>query len=385
MSPMIRFTVYAVFFAITGSINFYVFIRGLQSLAQGSGWRLAYIVLYWTIAVSFFAGRTLENYHPSFLSDLLVWVGSFWFAALLYFLLAVVLLDILRLIHHFLPFFPAAITENYPFAKRVIASGLACVVGLALLAGHINSLIPRVTTLNLTIGKQAGSLKKLNIAAVSDIHLGTIVGRSRLARIVDTINGLNPDVVLLPGDIVDEDLTSIRKNSVGDPLRHIRSRFGVYAATGNHEYIGGVEEACGYLTAHGITLLRDKVIRVADAFYLVGREDLSANRFEGKERKKLSELMKDVDNGYAVVLMDHQPFRLEEAAECGVDLQISGHTHYGQLWPLNYIVRSIYELAWGYKKKGGTHYYVSNGAGTWGPPVRIGNRPEIVNIKLEFE
>jgi predicted MPP superfamily phosphohydrolase len=99
----------------------------------------------------------------------------------------------------------------------------------------------------------------------------------------------------------------------------------------------------------------------------------------------LPELMALVDKKYPVILMDHQPFGLNEAVAESVDFQISGHTHYGQIWPLNYIVDRIYELAWGYKKIAGTHFYVSNGVGTWGPPVRVGNRPEIVNIRLNFQ
>ena len=175
------------------------------------------------------------------------------------------------------------------------------------------------------------------------------------------------------------------KNNIGEPLRTIRSRFGVYAATGNHEYIGGIEKAAAFLTGHDVILLRDRAVKVAGTFYLIGREDLSANRFGGQKRKNLSELMKDVDKSYAVIMMDHQPFRLKEAAECGVDLQLSGHTHNGQIWPINYIIRLVYELPWGYRENGDTHYYVSNGVGTWGPPVRIGNRPEIVNILIDFE
>ncbi|MBN2318480.1 MAG: metallophosphoesterase [Acidobacteria bacterium] len=375
----------AVFLGIFGGISFYVFIRGLQSIQKGSRLRIPYIVLYWIIAVSFFAGRILENYHTSFLINLLSWVGSLWIAALLYFFIAVVLLDILRLINHFVPFFPAAITQNYPLVKRTVFCGITGLVGLLILAGHINSIYPRVTELNLAVDKKAGNLEKLNIVMASDIHLGTIIGRSRLARIVDKINSLDPDLVLLPGDIVDSELTSIKRNSLGQPLKDIRARFGVYAVTGNHEYIGGIEETSAYLTDHNITLLRDQAIKVADAVYLVGREDLSANRFGNISRKNLTELMQGVDKRYAVILMDHQPFGLEEAASNGVDLQLSGHTHYGQLWPINYIVRSVYELPWGYMKKGDTHYYVSNGVGTWGPPVRIGNRPEIVHIQLEFE
>jgi len=383
MIPFVLFL--AVFLAIFGSINAYVFIRGLQSIPKNSRFRPTYIVLFWIVAASFFAGRILEYFSSSLMIQLLIWVGSFWIAALLYFFIAVVLLDILRLTHHFLPFFPKAITADYTRAKRIFFRGVAALVGLLLLVGYINSIYPRVRTLNLTIEKKAGDLEKLNIVAASDIHLGTIIGRRRLGRIVDKINSLNPDLILLPGDIVDSELTSIKRNSLGEPLKALRARFGVYAATGNHEYIGGIEETTAYLETHDITLLRDQAVKVADAVYLVGREDLSANRPVNIRRKNLMELMRDVDTNCAVVLMDHQPFGLEEAAANGVDLQLSGHTHYGQLWPINYIVQAVYELPWGYMKKQDTHYYVSNGAGTWGPPVRIGNRPEIVQIQIEFE
>jgi len=94
--------------------------------------------------------------------------------------------------------------------------------------------------------------------------------------------------------------------------------------------------------------------------------------------------MKNVDKSKPIVLMDHQPFQLEEAKQAGIDLQLSGHTHHGQIWPLNYITRAIYSISWGYKNDGSTNYYISSGVGTWGPPVRIGNHPEIVNIVLEF-
>ena len=270
-------------------------------------------------------------------------------------------------------------------AKYITSACVTGLVGLILLAGHINSLMPRVRKLDLSVAKQAGTMKTLNIVAASDIHLGTIVGRSRLDQIVDTINSLNPDLVLLPGDIVDEDLAPVVKQNLGESLRRIRAPLGIYAITGNHEYIGGVKEACAYLTDHNIVMLRDQSIKIADSFYLVGREDRSVGRFNGHLRKALPELMAAVDKKYPVILMDHQPFGLNEAVAESVDLQISGHTHYGQIWPLNYIVEMIYELAWGYRKITGTHFYVSNGVGTWGPPVRVGNRPEIVNIRLNFQ
>jgi predicted MPP superfamily phosphohydrolase len=300
-------------------------------------------------------------------------------------LLAVICLDILRLANHFLPFFPSAVTDNYMRAKWITSAGVLGLVSLILLGGYINSLIPRARVLNIPISKKTGNLKHLNIVAATDIHLGTIVGRHRMDTIAKKINSLNPDLVLLPGDIVDEDLTSVFKKNPGEALRQIESRFGVYAVTGNHEHIAGVDKACGYLENHGVTVLRDESIKIADSFYIVGREDLASNQFGGVQRKTLSELMAAVDRSYPIILMDHQPSNLAEASREGIDLQLSGHTHNGQFWPANHIVNAIFELAWGYRKIADTHFYVSNGVGTWGPPVRIGNRPEIVNLRLSFE
>lgn len=384
--PISRFVIFvSVFFLVMGLVSLYIYIRGLQAIPSDSRFRVVYTIAFWTIAASFLGGRLLESIWRSPLSDVLVWTGSFWIAAMLYFFLAALLFDVARVVNHFLPFYPPAVTNDYSRAKLIAAGSVVAVVALLLLVGHVNALFPRVRTLDLTVTGKASAMKELRIVAASDIHLGSIVGRSRVNRIVGMINSLEPDVVLLPGDIVDEDLAPVISRNLGEALRNIESRFGVYAATGNHEYIGGVERASAYLTDHNIIMLRDRSVKVNDSFFLVGREDRSLGRFNGGRRKDLSELMKEVDCKLPVILMDHQPFGLAQAAKYGIDLQLSGHTHYGQLWPVNYIVERVYEVAWGYRKIDGTHYYVSNGAGTWGPPVRVGNRPEIVQIRLRFE
>jgi predicted MPP superfamily phosphohydrolase len=203
-------------------------------------------------------------------------------------------------------------------------------------------------------------------------------------NVSEKINNLNPDVILIAGDIIDEDLGPVIKYNVGEHLHRLKAKYGVFAVTGNHEYIGGAEPAVEYLEKLGINVIRDKSIKIDNSFYVVGREDSSSARFEGKKRKELSEIMKDVDKAFPIIMMDHQPFNLKQARINGVDLQLSGHTHNGQLWPFNFIVDKVYELAWGYKVIGNTHYYVSCGVGGWGPPVRTGSRPEIINIKLNF-
>jgi predicted MPP superfamily phosphohydrolase len=152
--------------------------------------------------------------------------------------------------------------------------------------------------------------------------------------------------------------------------------------TGNHEYIGGADEACRYLEEHGIRVLRDSVVTLPDGLQIVGREDRAMRQFAGRARKSLNDLLSGLDSSKPVLMMDHQPFQLEEVSRAGVDVQLSGHTHHGQIWPLNYITGAMYEISRGYRRIGRTHFYVSSGAGTWGPPVRLGNTPEIVLLTL---
>ena len=374
---------FAVFFFIYGLVNFYIFLRGWEAIPPGSPLRIPYVALFLFLALAFIAGRFLERAWLSPVSAVLVWVGSFWLAAMLYFLLAVVLLDLLRLVNHFIPFFPSFVTGDYAGSRLVTGWAVTSLVFVTLVGGHLNALFPRIREIDITVRKKsAGKGAAIRIVAASDIHLGTIIGRRRLRSIVDRINSLEPDVVLLPGDIVDEDLAPVIRENLGETLRSIRSKQGVFAVTGNHEYIGGAKAACAYLADHGITMIRDSVVRLEGGMSIVGREDRSSAGFGGGKRRTLESLMADVDTTYPVVLMDHQPFRLDEAAGKGIDLQLSGHTHHGQLWPLNRITGAVYEVSWGEAVKGETHFYVSSGVGTWGPPVRTGNRPEIVLVRL---
>jgi predicted MPP superfamily phosphohydrolase len=365
-------------------INYYLYIRGSQALSLPPALKTVYLVVYLAIALSFIAGRFLERYGVVSLGIPLNWIGSFWFGAMTYFFFIVVTVDFLRVINLWVHFFPSYITENPVIAKRemflVVVAGVATLMAV----GYVNALNIRLRTLDITIPKTVPDRKSLNIVMASDIHLGVIVGKKRFERMVDKINALKPDLVLFAGDILDEDVAPVLRANLGDALKNIHAPLGIYGCTGNHEYIGGVEKACAYLTEHGIQMLRDSSVLVDSAFYVVGREDYSAQRFAHVKRKELAELMRSVDKKYPVILMDHQPYHLDAAVAAGVDLQLSGHTHHGQFWPINLITDRIYELSYGYKKKGATNFYVSSGVGTWGPPIRLVAWPEIVNIRLKF-
>lgn len=373
---------FGIVFTVYGLINYYILRRALSVIPE---YYKAFFITCFLIAVlSFFAGRFIERYSVNFLSEVLIWIGSFWIAFMFYFLLCLLVIDLLRLINYIIPFFPSLITKNSVKTKNIVALIVFILTIVSVVGGFINTKMIITKTYKIKIHKDAGNLKSLNIAMASDLHLGSINGPVFLNKVVAEINKLNPDIVLLAGDIIDEDLASVIKFNVGEELIQLKSKYGTYAITGNHEYIGGVEEACKYLSAHNVNVLRDTKLKIDDSFYLIGREDRSIRQFAGEQRKDLKDLMMDVNKSFPIILMDHQPFGLSDAVDNGVDLQFSGHTHYGQLWPLNYIIEKIYDLAWGYRINGNTRYYVSCGVGGWGPPVRTGSRPEIINFKLNF-
>ncbi|HVP07763.1 MAG TPA: metallophosphoesterase, partial [Candidatus Acidoferrum sp.] len=356
-----------------------------QAVPVHTIYRPIYLIVFLFVSLSFIGGRVLERYWPDGVINALVWVGSCWLGAMLYFFLIIFFLDLIRLSNAIVHWYPAFITNDYPKAKQIAALISVGIVFVILVAARINAMNPRLHTVELTVPKVVEGPKTLNIAVASDIHLGAIIGRERLANIIRLIQSVHPDVVILAGDIVDEDIGQLIRENQGEMLREIKAPLGVYGITGNHEYFAGVEKACEYLTAHGITMLRDSVVKLNGSVYLVGREDRSA-RYRGTHgRKPLGELMAQVDKRLPIILLDHQPFDLEQADSNGADIQISGHTHNGQLWPLNYITERVYEVSKGYKKVGNTQVYVSTGAGTWGPPMRTGNRPEVVNIRVTFQ
>lgn len=369
---------FSVFLTLYGLVNYYIFIRGYQALEAVASIRPVYVIFFIVVAASYIVGKFVERKKVSLFTDILIWIGSFWFAFILYFFLALLAIDFLRWANNFIG--DAGIhPKDYP-AFKLWVFGFVNIATFGLIAyGYAHAKNITVKTFDIVIDKPNAVVRELNIVMASDIHLGTLIGRKPTKKIVDTINSLKPDIILLPGDIIDSEVEPVIKQDLGKVLKELRATYGIFGVTGNHEYIGGVQHAVEYVRAHDVDLLRDEIREVAGVT-IVGREDRSA----GKNRKPLSEVLQHVDHAKAIIMMDHQPSHLQEPIEHGVDLQVSGHTHRGQLWPLNYITRAVYELDWGYRLKGKLHIYVSSGAGTWGPPVKIGNDAEVVQFRIGF-
>ncbi len=371
-----------VIFVVYCGANYFVFIRGLQSIPQIAWFRYSYITVFIFLSSSYLISKALE--HTSFIGfhHLFYWVGSFWFAALLYFLMSVIIVDSLKISNLAFNFLPAKDSLPYLQLKIYSFAGIVIIVSLILTYGYWNARHPRVKRLEISVEKNMGTRKSLTIAMVSDIHLGTLLGKQRVNEMVEQINVLKPDIVLFAGDILDEVQTPIFRNNVGEPLKNLIAPLGVYGITGNHEYIGGINQSVNYLESLNIKLVRDTVLLVDNCFYLAGRNDKDQIRFTRKPRKPLNEILAGINSQLPIILLDHQPYKLTEAEENGVDLQLSGHTHHGQFWPIKLITLKIFEVSWGYIRKSNTNIYVSCGYGYWGPPIRIGNTPEIVLITL---
>lgn len=255
---------------------------------------------------------------------------------------------------------------------------------LLITGGFINALIPTVTNYEITINKSAGDIKNLRIAAVSDIHLGSIIRNRSLKKLSEMLTDIKPDIIFLLGDIVDGEIGPVIRGDLLKYFQYPKCADGLFAITGNHEFIGGASRTIPYIESKGIRILKDEVVTLNGEIQLIGRIDKDSRSFYGKERKSLEELIKLTDTTKPVILLDHQPFKLDESEKYGIDLQLSGHTHNGQMWPLNHITRMIFELSYGYLKKGNTQIIVSSGFGIWGPRVRSGSRSEVLLINVRF-
>jgi hypothetical protein len=378
-------TSFLIFFSIVMLIyfssNYYLFHRGLQALSFSQSIKRWYIPVFWIVASLFVVGNFMERMYSSSLSEWVYRIGSFWLAMMLYLGLSVILIDLVRILNYFFHFLPP-FTPIMKFRLGLIVFGLASFI---VFAGHINALWINVRQIPLTIPKKVNGPSEVKILMASDLHLGALIGERREKRLLEIVQEQKPDMVLLCGDLVDGEIAPVLRKNLGRHIQEIQTPLGVYAISGNHEYIGGIDKTLPYLQSINIRVLMDEVVTLPNGIQLVGRIDYAGRGFTGNGRKELKKLLDSVDSSKPVIVMNHQPYHLEEAASEQVDLHLSGHTHHGQLWPANFLTKAIFELSWGYLKKGETHFYVSSGFGSWGPSVRVGNRPEVVVFTLKFE
>ncbi len=306
-----------------------------------------------------------------------------------YIFLLILGLHILLLINRLIRTVPDNILKNKTLVLATIFFTIVCGVSILAIGTHINN-NPVISKYYITIPKKSSTLNSLKIISVSDIHLKNITSRVFLKKLVDKVCSEKPDIIFLPGDIVETygNTNEAKLNEFIEILKDIKSNNGIFAVRGNHDLPGrNVADKIDFNKRLGITMMSDSLIELEDKIYIIGL------KYRGNNVKRpIDSLIKFRTKDLPVILLDHAPYCLGETSRNNIDIQLSGHTHNGQIWPLNYVTDAEYDVAWGYKKSNNTHLFVSCGVQDaimpgyqdLSIPVRTGSVSEIMEINIEF-
>lgn len=330
-----------------------------------SAWIKSLIILVGVLSfvMLFLNFRRMFDGMPLSVARMAYEVGTSSIFVLLYLVMIFLLLDLGRLVH--------LVPKAFLYHNGYTAIGIFVLVFGLFLYGNLHYYNKVRVPLELKSPKPLS--REYKIVMASDLHIGYHNPRKELARWVDMMNAENPDFILIAGDIIDGSMRPILEERMAEEFHRLKAP--VYACLGNHEFYTGVPEAQQFYKDAGIHLLVDESAVVDSSIVIVGRDDRTNMR-----RKPIKDL---VDNKEMyVIALDHQPYNLDRAEAAGVDFQLSGHTHRGQVWPISWITDRIYECSWGSHQRGNTQFYVSSGIGIWGGKFRIGTQSEYVVATL---
>lgn len=332
-------------------------------------------------------------------------VGNYWLGVLLYMIFFIVIAELGRflLLHVF------RVSKDkicVPRVRRIVGCVCATLIMCISFWGVINARLVRVTPYDVTINKEAQDengqkMDSMKIVLVADLHLGYNIGVRQVQRIVNSINKQDADLVLIAGDIFDNEWEAVdQPEELEKILRGIKSKYGVYACYGNHDIqeqilagftFGGQKEKTSspemdeFMEKAGITLLRDEGVLINDSIYIYGRRDAHRPGNGVTDRASADEITKNVDKSKPIIVLDHEPKELEELSSAGVDMDLCGHTHDGQMFPGNILVAMMWENSCGYLNVDGMHNIVTSGVGVFGPDMRVGTKAEICPITVHFK
>ena len=387
---MSRALSFAIFFSIllglVGAVHYYIWARLVRDTALSPSTTRALTValvgLFVLVPVSLFARRS-----GSSIAEPLVWVGSVWLGVLLLFLVALAASDLGRAMIALggrLADAPPVDPERRTALARLFAALVTLAVGgagaLAVRSGLARVALREV---EVQLRRLPEKLSGTTIVQLTDVHVGPTIGRDFIEEVVERTNALEPDVIAITGDLVDGSVDELREHVA--PLARLRARYGVYFVTGNHEYYSGADAWCAELERLGIRVLRNERVTIGEgdaSFDLAGVDDAHAHQFGGGHGADLDRAVRGRDPNRELVLLAHQPRAVFDAVRHGVGLQLSGHTHGGQIWPWRYMVRLQQPVVSGLARFGETLVYVSNGTGYWGPPMRLAAPAEITRLTL---
>lgn len=381
-------------------INYYLYRRILKwfyichDFFKKKYFKYILLGIYIFFAVSAIVGFLLPS---GSMRRLFINIGNYWLGFLLYLFLTIMIADIIRLIlkRH------GKLSKSKLFSKRgYFINGIICLIIISSLCiyGVINAHKIHSTFYDININK-SNYKSDMKVVLVSDLHIGYSIGIKDIRNMVNLINKENADLVIIAGDIYDNNFDGIQNpDEMIRILKSIKSKNGVYAVYGNHDVnektLAGftfnynekrisLPEMDDLLEKSNIKLLRDETVLINDSLYLIGRRD-ATKPGDVKSRKSIEELTENIDKEKPIFLIDHQPRELKKISNNGIDLDLSGHTHGGQLFPLNIIMKLMWKNGNGYKKYNNMNSVVTSGVGLYGPNMRIGTKAEVVTINVHF-
>lgn len=366
---------------ILGSAHYYLATRLLLDPALPEPWRSAGIGVLLLLALSLFAAPIAERTLPRRVSRLLAWPAGVWMGAGFLFCAALLSADLLLWILG-TPVFAADGNAAGTHPARLRAAFIGTLGVSAVVAAVVSALRgPRLVELRIAPARWTAALEGVRIVQISDVHLGAILGREFAESVVERVNALEPDLIAITGDLVDGPVARIGDEA--EPFSRLRAPQGVYFVTGNHDHYSGADPWVELVRSLGIRVLRNERVAIehgGESFDLAGVDD-----YRGGYAGTTSDVRKALagrDPLRPLVLLAHDPSTFRAASREGVDLQLSGHTHGGQIWPFRYLVRLAVPWVAGLYALAESQLYVSRGTGFWGPPMRLFEPAEITEITL---
>lgn len=348
----------------------------LRTLIARPAWRNLSTILVALLAAGYPAAESLSHGPAGGGTKVLILAGYYALPLVLYFTMTVLLTDLAVAILRLSKAVSRQAARSDRFRLRRLAFVLSVPV-LVVAAGVVNANVLRVREYTVEVPRRSSTLREMKVVFAADLHLSNLTPKNFLERFADKVNAQKPNIVLIGGDILEGHSGDGAMGLYEAQFRRLESRYGVYAVSGNHE--GYARTKGEFFDRSHIRFLQDAVEKIDDAFTLIGRKD-----GRGGTRKSIDDLLRDAPDDLPVIVLDHRPGDMERVSRSRVDLQLSGHTHHGQLFPVNFITQRQYGLSWGHLKKGNTHFIVTSGAQLWGPPVRTVGASEILVIHVRL-
>lgn len=357
--------------------NIYVFFR-IWSIFINKDYRIHYALIYLFLFSLYPLSRLFNDADNHFIVALSDLIRNYLLPFYLYLFLSVLAFDIFLLLNRVVRFIPYDKFASTNFKKTGLISIILFSIGIVV-AGIINFNTIRTSEYQIEIPGGSSKINNLRIAFAADFHLKENTNIKFVERFATEITKADPDILLFGGDIADGNTEDKKMLIYETILKNIRPEYGVFTVLGNHEYYSGNDNG-NFFERSGIKVLSDTIILIDNSFSLGGRYDS-----HDQTRKSMQKLLEFETDSFPLILLDHRPTEIDQVSKTGVDVQLSGHTHNGQMFPVNLIMRNLYQLVWGYRKIGNTHFFVTSGIRLWGPPVRTAGKSEIMIINVIFK